>query len=576
VVTAISAGEDHNCALLATGGIKCWGKNGNGQLGDGTYTSRSVPVPVSGLVGGVTAVTVGGSATCAVTTGGAARCWGDNQFGQLGDGTTSDRNTPVDVNGLASGVMAIGVGWHHACALLAGGTARCWGDNQYGQLGDDTAATMSGPTPPVDVNGLAGGATAIVAGGFHTCASVTGGGLQCWGQNGNGQLGNSLAIRRLAPVDVNGLTGGVTAISTNGDHTCALMGAGGVKCWGYNDSGQLGDGTDLDRHMPVDVSGPAGGVTAIAAGGGHTCAISTGGGVWCWGRNVHGQLGDGTWVGRLTPVAVSGLTGGVKGISAGGWAHTCALTAGGGVQCWGSDYFGQLGDGAADERNTPADVSGLTDGVMAISAGVGHTCALTTQGGVKCWGYNGSGQLGDGTTYGRSTPVDVNGLAGVTAISAGHGHTCALTASGGVKCWGNNFEGELGNGSTTDSLTPVPVNGLAGGVTAVSAGTYHTCALLAGGGVKCWGWNRDGQLGDGTTTDRLTPTNVSGLAGRVRAIEVGSMHTCALIVGGAVKCWGFNDHGQLGVNPGWSPVDVVGFGAAVHSLVYLPLAKHAQ
>jgi alpha-tubulin suppressor-like RCC1 family protein len=204
-----------------------------------------------------------------------------------------------------------------------------------------------------------------------------------------------------------------------------------------------------------------------------------------------------------------------------------------------------LGNGTATPSNTPVDVSGLSDGASAVSQGGSHACALTSAGGVRCWGSNQFGQLGNGTTTNSSTPVDVSGLSsGVSAISAGVWHTCALTSVGSVKCWGSNgWEGKtvgaLGNGTTTDSSVPVDVSGLSSGVSAVTSGFRHTCALTRLGGVKCWGSNQFGQLGEGTTADSTTAVDVSGLSSGVSAISAGDAHTCALTYSGGVKCWGY-------------------------------------
>jgi alpha-tubulin suppressor-like RCC1 family protein len=340
-----------------------------------------------------------------------------------------------------------------------------------------------------------------------------------------------------------------------------LTDSGGVKSWGYNADGELGNDDYSDSSIPVDVSGLTSGVMAISAGMYHSCAVTQGGGVKCWGYNGYGQLGDGTYDDSPIPVDVAGLSSGVASVTAGEY-HTCALTQSGGVKCWGDNNYGQLGDGTTIDKLTPVDVSGLTSGVAAVSAGGYHTCALTQAGGVKCWGYNSYGQLGDGTTTRRTTPVNVTGLtSGASAVSAGGYHTCALTQSGGVKCWGYNSYGQLGDNTTTRRTTPVDVSGLTSGVSAVSGGNYHTCALTQAGGIKCWGSNEYGQIGDGTTVDRTTPINVLGLTSEASAISGGYEHTCAVTQDGGIKCWGNSYYGELGdseIGYRTTPVDVLG------------------
>jgi alpha-tubulin suppressor-like RCC1 family protein len=353
------------------------------------------------------------------------------------------------------------------------------------------------------------GATAIASGFNHSCALVNGG-VKCWGENDSGQLGDGTTDNRSTPVDVKGLTSDIQAISVDGDdHTCALTSGGGVKCWGSNTYGQLGDGTIINHHIPVDVSGLTSGIAFVSARGRHTCAVTTGGGVKCWGWNLYGQIGDGTNTDRHAPVDVSGLTAGISTLSLGTY-NTCALTTQGGLKCWGANSYGELGDGTTTDRNIPVDVSSLSTGVKSVSFGQGpHLCVLTTANGVKCWGRNSFGELGNAGSDDSPTPVDVSGLTtGAAQVVVGWSNACALTTGGGVKCWGHNGWGELGDGTNTNSSIPVDVIGLASGIQALSAGGIHNCALTTAGGVKCWGDNDDGQLGDGTETDSNTPVNV--------------------------------------------------------------------
>ena len=317
--------------------------------------------------------------------------------------------------------------------------------------------------------------------------------------------------------------------------------------------------------LPRTVTGLDTGIQALAAGGGHTCALDTGGEVSCWGENFYGQLGDGTTeFKRLTPVAVSGLSGGVSAISAGS-VHTCALLSGT-VKCWGMNGGGQVGDGSTENRYAPVDVAVGAD-VQAIATGDSHTCALLTNGQIKCWG-----------AYKTNTPASAS-LGGhlATAVAAGGGHTCALTTGGGVKCWGANYFGQLGDGTQTDRTEPVDVVGLSSGVQAIAAHGGRSCAILAAGKLLCWGNNYQGILGDGTMADRLTPAPVLGLAGPVQAVTLGFWHACALVQAPdaaqpIVQCWGSNSYGQLGVNPGWLPVDVI----IPDVLGYLPYAGTAR
>jgi alpha-tubulin suppressor-like RCC1 family protein len=571
-VTAIAAGERHTCALLAGGGLKCWGQNTFGQLGDATSTRSLSPVDVSGITAanGVTSIAAGRSHTCALAAGG-VMCWGDGDYGQLGIGEFTGRSIPAEVIGLSagSGIQRIATGAAHTCAITAGGQVKCWGNNSNSQLGDRTTTKRS---TPVDVIGLDPGvAGSISAGGSHTCIVTSSKGIKCWGSNSQGQLGDGTSVNFGTPADVSGLGAGsgVTALAAGSYHNCAVVG-GGLKCWGENLNGQLGDGTQNRRYSPAYVSGltPGSGVTAVATGGRHSCAVVAGG-VKCWGHN-EGRLGDGTNTGRATPVDVTGLPAGsgTTAITA-GEGHTCAVVAGG-VKCWGASYV------TPATQLTPVDVSGLPagSGVVAISAGDSHTCALLSSGGVKCWGGNSYGQLGNNTWTLSRTPADVFGLgagSGVTSIGAGDFHTCAVIA-GGAKCWGRNNAGQLGDWTTDTSNIPVDVNSLpdGSGVTAIAAGGYpgsyhpvgHTCALAAGGGARCWGHNTWGELGDGSGNSSHTPVDVVNLPANssLQAIAAGTYHSCTLTSSGGVKCWGANTYGQVGVNSGTTPVDVIGFG----------------
>ncbi len=538
-VAALSIGDVFACAALDDGSARCWGDNTHGELGNGSTTSSGTPVRVAGLSHVVDVDAAIGRA-CALTSDKTVHCWGDGRSGGLGNGTTSISSSPVQVLGVHD-AEALSTGGA-SCAVGAGGSLRCWGANWTGQVG---SGSVSAAEPlPVDVVGLASGVIDVSAGRAHTCAVLASGGLRCWGDNTDGAVGDGQDVTASKPVSVTALGTSVGSVSVGASETCAVSG-GAAYCWG---SGDLGSDHTVNHGLstlPLLVQGQSSGIAQISAGYGGACSRSTSGAVTCWGTNSRGRLGNGSAdPGSDIPVPVSGILSGATDLSVGDEGFVCAVVSGG-ARCWGSNNMGELGDGTTTDRATPVPVTGLGSGVAAVAAGGEHACALTTSGGVQCWGNNLYGQLGNGTTAFSADPVLVTGLSsGVIAISAGYFNTCALKADGTMACWGHNDQGQVGDGTTTGSTTPKPVANLPGGVVAIAAGTRSTCATTTGGAF-CWGSNLHGLLGDGTTMPSLVRTKVSGIGVDATAVAVGPTRACA-IVDGALSCWGDRTDGALG------------------------------
>jgi alpha-tubulin suppressor-like RCC1 family protein len=586
--TAIAAGRRHTCVLTDRNRVKCWGENEDGQLGDGTTIRKSTATDVAGLDEDVREIAAGYNHTCALTAGGGVKCWGNNAFYQLGDNTQTSRSMPVDVP-LPEKMIAVSAGTLHTCATT-GRDVYCWGIVGYQLLEGVDVITIAHKPYRIDLSNIPGNEriTAIGSGFDHDCVLTDAGFVYCWGRNDLGQLGWGMeTYSSIVPEKVVGLTGPVSRMAVGGSHTCVIIEDGSVMCWGYNNAGQLGQLNNHTSSVALKVPDlPE--ATEISAGAYHTC-VKVGGGAMCWGDNRFGQLGRFPPIPGEIIVVVTGLPGRVQLISAGA-SHTCVLVENGGVVCWGNNKYNQLGDYPAvpAPMNTPMPTQTETEGTQpstpvpsstppvsnkasSIAAGHSHTCAVTGSGGVKCWGKNEHGELGNGTFNASLVPVDVTGLrTGVRSVVAGWGHTCALTTSGGVKCWGYNQNGELGNGTNTKSNIPVDVRGLSSGVKSLEAGDDHTCALMESGQVKCWGFNEYGQLGDGTAVDRNAPVDVQGIIPPVVAVAAGWGHTCALTDQGAVKCWGNNHYGQVGdgssIENLHTPVNVAGLAYGVAAI----------
>ena len=331
-------------------------------------------------------------------------------------------------------------------------------------------------------------------------------------------------------------------------HTCARQKSGKVQCWGDNGAGQLGDGVPFGgtrdpATVPQDVSGLTDAV-ALASGVSHSCAIRRGGTVVCWGINSFGQLGDGTLNRSSSPVAVQGVTSAI-GIAA-GTSFTCALLKGGTVKCWGANYAGQLGDGTKVDRPTAAPVQQLT-GATAIATAEFHACAVVA-GAVTCWGRNTDGQLGNGSTAESLLPSPISSLGDIVQVVAASRFTCARGTSGQVNCWGANNLGQLGTGSPNDAPNPSPAVNTVSDAVDLWVGYEHGCAARHTGEVRCWGSAGNGQVGSGSVPDDASiprPTAVVGLS-RALAVSTGGDHSCATTESGAVLCWGANTLGQLG------------------------------
>jgi len=534
----VSVGSGSSCGVTLAGSLKCWGSNFSGQFGNGLWNTNSATPVLINTGSTYKFLSVGGSHTCGITTTDALHCWGANSYYQLGDGTNSSRFTPAVINSGTS-YSSVDASNEHTCAITSAGVLKCWGFNGLGRLGDGSTTNKTTPAI-IDSGTLYSGVSTAAEGG---CGLTSNGVLKCWGTNVDGQLANGVTDNLLT-VATRDTAYQYSKLAVGESHTCGITVSGLLRCSGRNSVGELGDGTFSDKSffMSIDSEEP---YALLAAGGRTTCGITSSGVLKCWGYNSNGQLGIGSTDNSNIPMVVdNGVS--YSTVSPGG-SHSCGITTSGVLKCWGNNYYGQLGNGgygSGSNRSSPVIIdSGVS--YSKVSAGAYHSCGITVNGILKCWGQNNAGQLGDGTSVDKFTPVVVDNGVSYVAIDADQGFTCGLTDSGTVKCWGANGSRQLGDGTITNRNLPVTIDG-ATVYSKIQSGYTQSCGITSSGVLKCWGTNSFGLLGNGTTDVAPTPTVVdSGTS----YISVGFFwsHTCGITTTGALRCWGSNASGQLGI-----------------------------
>ncbi len=556
---SVSLGDHHACSLLIDGRVYCWGYNAQGQCGVDDLDGQYRPVQVQGLADDIVDVKASYRHTCALDSSGNVFCWGYNNAGQLGWGEFNGDSHPVpdQVLGLGSEAVSLGLGTYHSCAILLDGRAQCWGHNWYGTLGDGTTTQRIEPADVLNSEGSnsLSGVLKLDSGESYSCAMVSSGKVYCWGKGSEGNLGQAdLVNEQKLPVLLDSIDQIVINISVSRNSTCARS-QDNLFCWGNSNKGELGagyGGTTLflptkvlltSEILPVDVT----------VGDAHSCGRYGDGSLSCWGMNTYGELGHGDQNDMYAhaPIKLEALDSPAQSISANN-SYVCAALQDGTGHCWGGGGSGQLGQGERANSANPVAIATL-DNIASIASGFYHACVLTEENTVYCWGENHRGQLGQGDTEDQLTPQLIPDLENITQLDSGWHHSCALNTNGSLKCWGVNGNLQLGNASSAQSETPTQVSGLESGVRQVSVNRYHGCALLETSQAMCWGYNKHGQLGDSTNTQRSTPVFVLESEGEsftrltsVIKVATAGFHSCALLSDETMKCWGYGRYGQLG------------------------------
>ena len=551
----ISGGSRSTSAIDKNGRAWAWGQNALGQLGDNTTISKLTPVSVLGAVKTFCEISSKGYTVLAIDKSGRLWGWGDNFYGQLGDNSVTSRLTPVSVLGATKTFCKISC-YLATAAIDKNGRAWAWGYNNQGQVGDNSITSR---LTPVSVLGAIK-TFCQISSGSCILAIDKNGRAWGWGYNSFGAIGDNTTISKLTPVSVLGATKTFCKIDTRHRHSLALDKNGRAWAWGFNSSGQLGDNTTVSKSTPVAISGTTKTFCIISTNtynAGTTLAIDKNGRAWGWGTNGSGTIGDGTVTCRLTPVSVLGAVKTFCGIAV-GFSHSAAIDKNGKIWTWGSSLRGELGDNTTVSKFTPVSILGATKTFCKITAAGYSTHAIDKNGLVWGWGLNSTGQIGDGTSTSRLTPVSVAGATKTFCeISAGKGQilgrlnmitvVLALDKNGRAWAWGYNVFGQIGDNSTTIRTTPVSVAGAAKTFCKISGGTQHALAIDKNGRVWAWGYNTNGQLGNNSSANQLTPVSVAGTVKTFCEISAGNLHSLAIDKNGRAWGWGYVVHGAVGV-----------------------------
>lgn len=624
----MSFGEEHGCLIYTNNNLYCWGDNQYGQLGNNSSYDSAQPVLVGG---GYIKVSANGTHTCAIKTDNTLWCWGNNSSGQLGVNNTTTYRTPQQVDPAPSPATysKVATGHRHTCGIITPAqTLKCWGDNQWGKLGDGTTIQRNAP---VNIDTVE--FTSISAGYSHTCGIIIGNTLKCWGANDDWQLGDSTLPNQPLPYPID-VANTYKFISAGAFGNCAITLADDLKCWGINYNGEAGDIANF-YGIPTIVD-PGVKYSYVSMGielnnyEPHSCGVTTGNTVKCWGGDGgKGRIGMGKTWSYFLPTAVDPNAEYTK-VFAGSY-NSCGLSFAGIPKCWGSSGESQSlsiesviktpttfypeksfksvwldrGGCAIDSldkawcwgspdssepesiliRRDPANIfmaatskcllqlngtlkcyqtGGWVDvdpGVTykSLSQGSNHYCGITSLDYLKCWGTNWSGQVGDGTTTNVTAPKRIDDPNTYKKVSAGNGHTCAIGTNNKVKCWGQGGVGQLGDGTSTQRESPTPIADPGGyDYTDISAGFWISCGVTTTNLVQCWGDNQQGQLGNGTTVSRATPGPVNDPLGvGYSRVSTGYNYACAITTTNKLYCWGENVYTFLGLN---TPASFLGTG----------------